>query len=198
MSGPVAPQRRPVRLLLLLFGVVAPLAELASIIGVGQWLGVGRTLLLLLAGVVAGTLVISAQGRKAVSRAREDLARAQARVAGAVAPEPSATRPGRGRGWLLVAGVLLAAPGFVSDAVALALLLSPVRTMASAALGGLGIRWVRSVEDRFVAPGSRLRGDVVPGDVVPGDVVSGDVADRDASARRRQTPGVIEGRIVEE
>lgn len=188
MSTPTGGRRRPIRWIALFFGVVAPLTELASIIGVGQWVGVGRTVLLLLAGVVVGTVVISAQGRRALSRAREDLSRTQAQMTGVAPPAPDPSRPVRGRGWLLLAGVLFVAPGFASDLVALALLVPPVRTAASAALAALGIRWFRTVEDRFVAPGSPLRGDVVPGDVV------------DPSGPRREVrdPDVIEGRIVDE
>lgn len=184
-SHPSNGPRRRIRWVPLFFGVIAPLVELASIVVVGQSIGGGRTFALLLAGVVVGAMVISAQGR----RAREAL---QATLA-AQRGDLSATAPRevKGRGWLLVSGLLFIAPGFASDLVALLLFIPPVRVALSAGMAALGVRWFRTIEDQVVAPGSRWR----PGDVVPGQVVP---EQSSPTTREVKDPGVIEGRIVEE
>jgi UPF0716 protein FxsA len=111
------------RALLLLVFVAIPLVELAIIIQVGQLIGVGGTILSLLAISLAGAALVKREGLRAVTRFRE------------------ATAAGR---WptsevvdgalLLVAGTLLLTPGYFTDAVGLLLLVPPSRAMANRAL----------------------------------------------------------------
>lgn len=90
--------------------------ELAVMIAVGQRIGVLATLLLIAAGGVFGTMVIRAAGlglAEAIRRPALD--------------RKFATRDAAAHFLLLPAGLLLILPGFVSDLVALALLLPPLR-----------------------------------------------------------------------
>jgi UPF0716 protein FxsA len=109
--------------------IALPLMEIAAFVLVGQAIGVGATLLLVLAAAFAGALLVKSRGLALLARFR-DMAR-------------------RGE-WpgeelfddvlLMLAGLLLILPGFVSDAVALALLLGPVRRAIH--------RWGRSHVER--------------------------------------------------
>jgi UPF0716 protein FxsA len=96
--------------------VVFPLVELAVIIQVGQWIGVLDTLALLLVLSVGGAWIVKRQGLGVLRRIRGEVA------AGGV--PTAALIDGALIGF---AGVLLLAPGFVTDAFGLLLLLPPVR-----------------------------------------------------------------------
>jgi UPF0716 protein FxsA len=96
--------------------VVIPLVELAVFVQVAQWIGVPETVLLLLLVSILGIFVVRHQGIGVYRRVREQLR------AGVV---PAADLV---NGLLvLIAGLLLIVPGFVTDALGLLLLLPPVR-----------------------------------------------------------------------
>lgn len=102
-------------LLVVLF-LTVPLAELAVVIAVGQQLGVADTILIMLAVSVVGAVLAKRQG---LSILRE----VQRRLEAGEVPGAELTD-----GLLvLVAAVLLLTPGFITDAVALLLLLPFVR-----------------------------------------------------------------------
>jgi len=113
-------------------------AEIAAAIAVAHVLGVLWCVLLLLAGWPAGGWLLRAEGRAALARLRDTLA----------AGRP----PGPGlldSALALLAGPLLIVPGFVTDALALLLLVPMVRR-------GLG-RWlVAHAQSRFVARAARF------------------------------------------
>src|SRR6185369_7168973 len=101
-------------LTLLIFGL--PLAEIAAFIQVGQWLGLGPTLALVLLAGVAGILLIRHQSLATLGAVRAALARNQvpaAELADAVC--------------VLIVGFLLILLGFISDIVAILLLVRPLR-----------------------------------------------------------------------
>lgn len=104
--------------LLLLF-IVVPIAELAVIIAVGREIGVGPTVLVLLADAVLGSLLARSQGRIAWQRfsAAVQAGRPPARevIDGAL---------------VLFGGALLLTPGFLTDIVGILLLLPPTRAVA--------------------------------------------------------------------
>jgi UPF0716 protein FxsA len=110
-----------VLLFLVALFIVIPLVEIAVIIQVGQYLGVVNTIGLLLLISIGGAWIVKRQGLGALRRIREqgDLGRVPAAELfdGAL---------------ILVAGVLLLTPGFVTDAFGLLLLIPPVRA---------GMRW---------------------------------------------------------
>jgi UPF0716 protein FxsA len=103
------------RLLLLLPALFAIL-ELAVLIEVGDAIGTIPTLLLVLAGVVGGALLVKRGGIGALGRARTMLQRGEA-----------PTGPLFDVACLVVAGLLLAFPGLVSDALALPLVIPQSR-----------------------------------------------------------------------
>ena len=103
--------------------VVFPLVELAVIIQVGQWLGVFETLALLLVLSIGGAWIVKHQGIGVLGRIRREVAAGEVPTASLI------------DGALIgVAGVLLLAPGFVTDAFGLLLLLPPVRALVRTGL----------------------------------------------------------------
>ena len=101
---------------ILLAILLIPLVEIAIFIKVGQAVGVLDTLLLLLAAGLAGALLLRVQGWATVLRLRQRLASGEPPV-----------RELFDAACLALAGVLLILPGFLSDLMALLLLIPPVR-----------------------------------------------------------------------
>jgi UPF0716 protein FxsA len=124
--------------LLVLF-VVVPIAELAVIIQVGQSIGVLNTVALVILVSVVGAALVKREGIGVLHRVQRQVA------AGKV--------PGRelADGFLiLLAGALLLTPGFLSDVVAIALLLPPVRAVVRPVL--LAKLEVRAARATFGGP----------------------------------------------
>jgi UPF0716 protein FxsA len=145
-------------------------AEIAGFIVVGKMLGVLPTLGLILLGIVAGTLLLRRQGlatlRKAQSEVRAGRQPARVLADGAVQA---------------VAALLLIVPGFLSDLVAFALLVPPVRNA--------GWRLLRSRVPRWRAASAPRRPGVV-------DLEAGEYAHRQrpANAETPWRPPEIPGR----
>jgi UPF0716 protein FxsA len=114
----------PALILFLLF-IFVPLAEIGVFIQVGGAIGLWPTLALCLLTAIVGTLCIRFQGFRLVNQARAQLEAGEAPVFEVVSGA-----------CLVVAGLMLLTPGFVTDAVGFMLLLPPVR---------------RLIFDRFVA-----------------------------------------------
>jgi UPF0716 protein FxsA len=104
-------------LLFLLF-VVAPIAELAVIVQVAGSLGVLNTIGLLVAVSIVGAWLAKREGLGVLRRIQATTARGHA---------PS--REVADGALILLAGALMIAPGFISDAVALLLLIPPTRAV---------------------------------------------------------------------
>ena len=149
----------------LVFAVLlgVPALEIAVFIEVGGVLGVWWTLALIVATAAAGSALLRAQGLATLARVQASLDRNEAPVADLFDGL-----------CVLVAGVLLLTPGFVTDAVGLVLFIPPVRWLlmgwawqALARRGGFGgwtRRWgtgdgVIDAEYRVVQPGPREGGD---------------------------------------
>jgi UPF0716 protein FxsA len=101
---------------LVALAIVVGLVEITVLIQVGQWLGALNTIGLLLLVSVLGAWLVKQQGVGAMARIR------QQRMAGQI---PAAEV--FDGALILVAGVLLLIPGFVTDALGLLLLFPPVR-----------------------------------------------------------------------
>ncbi len=114
------------------FGFLAlPLIEIALFIVVGRAIGLLPTLALVVLAALAGILLLRRQGLDVVNRLRSNMS--------------AGTIPGRTMfDTMLIglAGILLIIPGFFGDAVALVLLLPPVREWMFSSLA----RRVRVVE----------------------------------------------------
>lgn len=101
-----------------------PITELVVIIQVGQALGAGLTILLMVATSLLGVSLMRREGRRAWQELR--VATQQGRWPG----------PEAGRGGLVVlGGFLLLAPGFVTDVIGLLLLLPPTRMLMARLIG---------------------------------------------------------------
>ena len=107
--------------------LVLPVAEIATFVVVGLLIGFGWAMLLLLAGSVAGLVVLRQAGRGRLARFRR-----------AVTQTGAASLKDNAAGFLdIAAGLLLLLPGFLTGVAGLALLIGPVRRRIVSALGGL-------------------------------------------------------------
>lgn len=106
---------------LVLFFIALPIVEIVVLIKIGAAIGALNTIGLMILSAIVGTALVRAQGLTTLMQARDSLARdifpAKAMFDGLC---------------LLIAGVLFIIPGFVSDAIGLALVLPPVRTLLRA------------------------------------------------------------------
>src|SRR5215216_5230264 len=112
--------------------ILVPLAELAVLIAVGDWIGLAPTLILLLVVSVAGAWLAK----------REGLA-AWARFQRALAENRMPTVEVADGAMILLAGALLLTPGFLTDVVGVLLLLPPTRAMARRLAPRLAARRLR-------------------------------------------------------
>jgi UPF0716 protein FxsA len=102
---------------------VVPFLELAAFFAVTAAFGFGWALGLVLAGSLAGLLVLRRAGANHVARMRIALAQG----------DLAAIHAASSGGVILFAGILLLIPGFITDLVALALFVTPIRRAVSAA-----------------------------------------------------------------
>jgi UPF0716 protein FxsA len=120
------------------------LAEIASLILVGQAAGVLLTLLLVVLAALAGAGILKRQGSDAIRGMRGALSAGRD-------PRPALLRGG----FRLIAALLLIVPGFLGDAVALLLLLPPVQKAAAQALARRSAGAVRIVRTTGFDPMGR-------------------------------------------
>ena len=138
-------------LILLLAFVAVPLAEIAVFIEVGGWLGLWPTLGLIVLTAVAGTWLMGLQGLGLLRRAQTQLDRGVAPVFEVFSGL-----------CLLLAGVLLLTPGFITDAVGALLLLPPFRALLYRLVRGR--LTVYAVQRRGRGPAAAGRPPVIEGE----------------------------------
>ena len=150
--------------LVLLF-IAVPLAELAVIIQVGQWIGVWWTIALLLADSLAGSWLMRQQGRAAWRRFNAALQ--EGRVPGREVLDGAL---------VIFGGAFLLTPGFITDVLGAILLIPPTRAIVRRVLA-------RRLQHRVVVSGGRPtpRGDYD----IEGTAVD---VDPDRIGRRREAP----------
>ncbi|GAA1751257.1 FxsA family protein [Luedemannella helvata] len=124
------------RALLILFLVVLPVAEIGVIILVGRAIGVPATFLLLLVTTLVGTWLLRREGTRAWRSFRDDLAAGR--------PPGNAATDGL---LVLVGGLLMVLPGFITDAIGLLMVLPPTR--------GVGRSLVLRLVDRRMSSRAR-------------------------------------------
>src|SRR4029453_7175821 len=144
--------------------VLVPLAELAVIVAVGDWIGLVPTLVLLLAVSVAGAWLAKWQGLAAWRRFQ--LALADGRMPTVEVADGA---------MILLAGALLLTPGFLSDVIGVLLLLPPPRARAAHPGHGpaAGPPAVRAPPAPPRAPGHDRRRHRPPGRLDPGHLGQG-------------------------
>jgi UPF0716 protein FxsA len=103
------------------FLMAVPLIEIAGFVWIGPYLGVGGTLAEIILTGMLGMAIIRRQGF-------ETLVRLRAAATAGETPLPVAVDGGA----QVFAGLLLAVPGFFTDAIGLLLLIPPVRRLAVA------------------------------------------------------------------
>ncbi len=103
------------QLLLLLF-IIVPVLEIYLLITVGSVIGGLTTILLVIFTAILGTYLLRIQGLATLQKAQTSLSQGQA-PAGALLEGLL----------LLVSGILLLTPGFVTDAVGFTCLIPPIR-----------------------------------------------------------------------
>ena len=103
---------------LVALAIVVGVVEISVIIQVGQWIGFLNTVGLLLLVSLVGAWLVKRQGLGVMARIREQ------RSAGRIP-----TTEAFDGALILVAGVLLVIPGFVTDAFGLLLLFPPIRAV---------------------------------------------------------------------
>lgn len=152
--------------------ILVPLAELYVISRVGRELGLPLTLAVLLLVSVAGAWLVKREGRRTWQALRL-----------AMGSRQLPTRELSDAALVLIGGVLLLTPGFLTDVVGLALVLPPTRAVARRVLttfavrralrsaGGSTARTRRTAARPSAASGTgsrpQARGVVIEGEVVP-------------------------------
>lgn len=106
--------------------VAVPVAEIALFIQAGELIGLWPTIGLVFLTAAVGTTLMRMQGLATLRRAQDQLNRGEAPV-----------REVFDGACLLVGGVLLLTPGFLTDTLGLLLLLPPVRTLVLGWFAGL-------------------------------------------------------------
>jgi UPF0716 protein FxsA len=152
-------------LLILLF-VVVPIAELYVIIQVGQAIGALPTIGLLVLDSILGSWLLRSQGRAVWQRFRTAL----------VGGRPPARETIDGA-LVILGGALMLAPGFITDALGVVLLLPPTRALVRRGI-------VRNARSRLLL-GLAARGR--PGGAAPAPRTRQDY-DVDATAREIDPP----------
>lgn len=99
--------------------IAVPAVELWVLLRVGALIGAGPTLLIIAATAIFGAALAKRQGLSAIRQLQASLA--EGRQVGNSMVEAAL---------VLVAGVLMMTPGFITDAIGLALLIPPVRALA--------------------------------------------------------------------
>jgi len=134
-------------MLALLLIILWPVAELFVAIKVAEVIGVLLTVLALIAGWPLGIWLVRAEGRGALRR-----------LSAAVAAGRPPGREVLDGTLVLVGGLLLIVPGFITDVLGLALLLPPGRAAARRGI-------VRNFRSRIVVRATRFADRGPPGDV---------------------------------
>jgi UPF0716 protein FxsA len=118
---------------LLLALLVFPMAELAAFVAVAAALGFFQALGLLILGSLVGVMVLRHAGGNHIARVRVAMSH------GLNQSSFSALQADTSGGLILLAGILLVVPGFITDAVALLVLLVLLVPLWRAASGKFGL-----------------------------------------------------------
>ena len=103
--------------------VGVPILEIALFIQVGGWIGLWPTIAIVVLTALAGSFLMRREGSATLGQLRQSLAHGG---------DPS--RPLAHGALILVAGVMLLTPGFFTDALGLALMIPPLRSVLIAYL----------------------------------------------------------------
>jgi UPF0716 protein FxsA len=158
-------------LLLLLALLAVPIVEIAIFILIGEEIGPWPTIALVFVAAAAGLALVRSQGMAAASRVQRSLAEDRLPVAEAFDGM-----------CILLAGALLVVPGFLTDAIAIALLLPPVRGVLGRAIW----RALQRADGVTIIVNGRMRRGGRGGPVIDGEFR--EVREPDEPAGRRRLP----------
>lgn len=145
------------RVLLLCLSLALPIFDLASLIEVGERIGLWPTLAAVAGSILIGGMLVRMQGLALLRQAQETLA-----------ADRFPAREVFDGICVLIGGMLLMFPGFVSDGLGILLLLPPVRTLLRRLLGRLALGqaevWTAAGPgaDRPPGPGPVIEGEYEP------------------------------------
>lgn len=105
-------------LLLLVFFILLPIIEITLLIDIGSTIGAGATILLIITTAVVGVGLVRHQGFSILQDAQSQIN----------AGQPPAKALAHGI-FVLLAGLMLIIPGFLTDGIGFLLLLPPVRSL---------------------------------------------------------------------
>lgn len=162
-------RRSSLRLILVLVLVVLPLVELFVLVQVGQVIGAGWTILLLVLAGIAGGWLIRREGGRAWRALTQSLSAGQ-----------MPTRELADGALVILAGALMLSPGFVTDVFALLLILPGSRAVCRRLLTSLVASRVLASSPFGVGmqPGAQRPGNARrPGSGTDGSVIQGEVVD---------------------
>ncbi|ESR26050.1 FxsA family protein [Lutibaculum baratangense] len=147
------------RLIPFLLFLVIPVIEISLFILVGQHIGVWPTIGIILMTALIGATLVRHQGLATLARLRSEVER----------NEMPARTLAEGAA-ILVAGLLLVTPGFLTDTIGFSLLVPPVRRGLLDRIGKGIMRFVRVVDVGGTAAGPRRQppgqGPVIEGEFV--------------------------------
>jgi UPF0716 protein FxsA len=163
-------------LIVVLALLVVPIAEIYVIVQVGQAIGAGWTILLLIGDAVLGSWLIRREGRRAWLALRDRVS------AGGLPAKELADGA-----LILIGGTLLLAPGFLTDILGFFLVVPFTRPVARRGLLAFAKRYVVVAAPGVAGtglppfrPGTRPPGHAGPGGKNgSGDVIQGEVVDDD-------------------
>jgi len=149
--------------------LLVPIVEIYVIVKVGQTIGAGPTILLLIADGVLGAWLIRHEGRRAWQALMQTLAAGR-----------MPTRELADGALVLIGGTLLIAPGFLTDILGYLLVLPFTRPLVR----GSVVRWAASRVKVVIPPGTpgtrpRRAGPRAGGRVVSGEVIEDGEPPRD-------------------
>lgn len=151
LSSIIGESEMSIRFAPLLFLAFA-LAEIAGFIIVGRAVGVAATLGLIVLSGIVGVVLLRQQGFGVIARIREEAA--AGRVPGGAIADGA---------MIVVAGILLVIPGFITDIVGLLLFFPPVRAAIKSALMPGIVGFATGPASRWPStPSSRPTIDITP------------------------------------
>ncbi len=103
--------------------LVIPIVEIGVFIAVGDQIGIFYTLLMIFVTAILGSILLRIEGFRVLGKIREEMAAGRMPAAELISGV-----------MILIAGVLLLTPGFVTDAIGFLLFLPPVRVAIRAFL----------------------------------------------------------------
>ncbi len=159
---------RVLKFLIPIVFIGVPIAEIATFIQVGDVIGLWPTLLTIVLTAVIGTAILRRQGLATLATAQSTLNEGQLPLESVVHAV-----------FLLIAGVLLLTPGFLTDGVGFALLVPPVRLWLahwlfekirnSKSVHVEGFSNGRSSSSPF--DGTRDDGPIIDGEIIDGEII---------------------------